>query len=58
MNRSRASGHQKRNFPRRLPITIAICFNHAATDPGATKDEGWIQICKEHEACQPPTVNG
>ena len=46
------------NFPRRLPVTIAICFNHAATDPSATKDESWIQICKEHEACQPPTVNG
>ena len=27
-------------------ITIAICFNHAATDPSATKDESWIQICK------------
>ena len=45
-------------FPRRLPITIAICFNHAATDPSSTKDESWIQICKEHEARQPPTVNG
>ena len=37
---------------------IAIYFNHAATDPSATKDESWIQICKEHEAHQPPTVNG
>ena len=31
---------------------------NAATDPSATKDESWIQICKEHEARQPPTVNG
>ena len=57
-NRYWASGHKQRNLPRRLFITIVVYSNHAATDPSATKDESWIQICKGHDTRQPPTVYG